>query len=93
MRLTQVRPCDGQCCRESPRFPDGHGDCIYHMEQGCAVMFGEATLPDEPSVIFPEKSAAHVFEETCMNWPHNTPLGPGYTGTGGCCWQWIVDGN
>lgn len=93
-QLVQVRSCDGQCCRESPRFPTEDGsDCIYHVDNGCDVMRGVATIPNTQSLIFPEKTAQQVYEDTCLNWPQNTPLSAGYTGTGGCCWQWIDDGN
>lgn len=48
-------------------------------------------VPNEMSVIFPDRTAADVFEETCVNWPHNTET-PRLGKTGNCCWQWI-DGN
>ena len=91
MRLVKVRECDGQCCKEGPRFPNAdHTDCIYHDgkdERGCALMRGEASVPDEPSVIFPNRTALEVYKETCRDWPHNRPG----RGTGGCCWQWVAD--
>lgn len=83
-RLRRVRPCDGQCCKESPRFPNvDKTDCVYH-DNGCALMRGEAEVPDGESYILPGRTAREVYEETCMNWPHNLPDRP----TGGCCWQW-----
>ena len=47
----------------------------------------DVPMPNEMSVIFPDRSAKEVFEETCLNWPHNS-----HRDTGDCCWQW-VDGD
>ena len=89
--LVRIRKCDGACCRESPRFPNADkSDCRYHDEEGCQLMRG-TPVPNEMSVIFPDRTAADVFEETCVNWPHNTET-PRLGKTGNCCWQWI-DGN
>ncbi len=87
MRLAQVRECDGQCCKEGPRFPnEDRSGCIYRNDGGCRLMRGEA-VPDEASQIFPGRTAADVFQETCVEWPHNSE--PRLGKTGGCCWQWI----
>ncbi len=88
--LKQVRPCDGQCCKESPRFPTRSGkDCIYRTSKtsgkddiarggaafGCALMRGVSMLdPEEMSVIFPSEKAQAVFERTCVQWPQNTKI-------------------
>ena len=90
MKLVRTRPCNGQCCRDSPRFPNASGsDCLFHLNGGCDLMRGEP-VPNEASVIFPDRSAASVFKETCMDWPHNTKE-PRLGKTGGCCWQWVND--
>ena len=95
VRLVQVRECDGKCCEEKPRWPNAdHSHCIYwSLTQaeidGCALMRGEAEVPDE-SPIWPERSGTEVYQETCVEWPHNTREG---RDTGGCCWQWIDDGD
>ncbi len=94
--LEQVRRCDGACCKESPRFPNEAGDdCRFHSPgagpdtRGCVLMTGGAEIPDEPSKIFPMRSARRVFQETCVGWPQNTPVDERRLGkTGGCCWQW-----
>ncbi len=53
-------------------------------------------MPDEKSVIFVDKTAAEVFKSTCVDWPQNSlPVerADGKIGkTGGCCWQWVDDG-
>ncbi len=94
MRLVQVRECDGMCCKESPRFPvqNGNGLTCRFYKHGCELMRG-VPVPDEPSAIFPHRSAKEVFNDTCIGWPQNMPLSKSYTGTGGCCWQWVTDGH
>ena len=98
MRLVQVRDCDGECCRESPRFPNAdHSDCIYHdksagKEQGgCALMRGDAPIPSEGSVPLGDLTTEEVYQKTCVEWPQqNSEAKVG--DTGGCCLQWIDDG-
>lgn len=84
-----MRPCDGACCVESPRFPNrDETDCIYH-DDGCALMRG-AAIPDGKCPVI-DLSAGDAFRETCLNWPQNSE--PGLGATGACCWQWVDDGN
>lgn len=86
LQLKQVRPCDGECCKESPRWPNkDHSDCIYHINNGCALMKKDIEVPDEESIIFPGQSAKRVFELTCIDWPQNMPGRK----TANCCWQWV----
>lgn len=93
MKLVQVRPCDGKCCEESPRFPDRRykkkKKCRYFKLEGphhCQIQSGKRKCPSGESPVWPGRSAKEVFQETCVEWPHNSPEG---RGTGGCCWQWI----
>jgi hypothetical protein len=89
MKLIQIRSCDGKCCKESPRFPNSaHSDCIFHDEKGCKIMRGEAEALEEASPVLPSMTAKEAFNQTCVNWPQNSPEG---RGTGGCCWQWVED--
>ncbi len=53
-------------------------------------MTGEKAVPAKRSPTNLAASGKDWFEETCVNWPHNSPQG---RGTGGCCWQWVDDGN
>ncbi len=108
LQLIQVRDCDGQCCREGPRFPNKDGsDCIYRTagsgkddtrlaQSGCKLMSGEEPVPDGPSVIFVKQTVAKVFQDTCVDWPQNTQPMKRTDGTigstAGCCWQWRDDG-
>lgn len=91
--LVQVRPCDGKCCEESPRWPNADNtDCIYRKVDGketfgCMLMTGEASMLEDESPTNPDQSAEKTFQETCVDWPQNSSRG-----TGGCCWQW-VDGD
>ena len=97
MRLERVRPCDQACCREGPRFPtdDKRTDCTYRDgvgDRGCALMRGDQLVPAEESKIFEGRTADEVYQETCVNWPQNTPEKDRHaTKTGGCCWQWVDD--
>ncbi len=92
MRLAQVRPCDGACCKESPRWPNEDGsDCIYHGGSGdlttrCSIQKGDSLVPEEESPAWPGKLASEVYQETCVDWPQNSPKG---RSTAGCCWQWV----
>lgn len=75
----RTRECDGQCCKESPRFPNAEKtDCIYHDENGCQLQRDLSLIPEgyEDRVI-----------QTCKQWPQNSPVG---RSTGGCCWQWVM---
>ena len=86
--LVQVRECDAQCCRESPRFPNrDHSDCIYHDEQGCALQRDISLIPDIQCPALPEMTAFDAVVLTCMGWPQNSK--PVVGETGGCCWQWV----
>lgn len=95
MQLVQVRTCDGQCCREAPRFPNAEKtDCIYHdrvqgkENDGCMLMRGAAPIPTEGGVEYKGLSTEEVYEETCVLWPQkNSEPEPG--DTGGCCWQLV----
>lgn len=87
-RLVQVRECDGQCCKESPRWPDAEGSCRFLIDGQCAVMAGNLSVPDDPSPAWPDRHPLWVFNETCRAWPHNSKEG---RDTGGCCWQWVDD--
>ena len=90
MRLERVRPCDGECCKESPRWPNADGtNCIYRDADGCTIQAGTALVPIEVSPAQPEKSSQQCFEDTCLNWPANSR--PSLGKTGGCCWQWVDD--
>ena len=91
MRLKKVRNCDGSCCKESPRWPNVDGVCKYQAVNGdCMIMSGDAELDDERSPCMPKKDPQAVFQETCLEWPHNSkPERP----TNNSCWQWIEDGN
>lgn len=93
MKLVQVRACDGECCKESPRFPNAeHSDCIYHdttggkEAAGCALMRGDETISDAACVSISSLSPDDVFNQTCELWPANTSAGDDL---GGCCWQWV----
>ncbi len=106
LRLVQVRTCDGECCMESPRFPTpDHKDCIYHNpgmlgkeNAGCQLMADPAMEPDESKKmddkLFENMTAEDLFQLTCVEWPQNTPLKDQSIGkTGGCCMQWVKDGD
>lgn len=93
MKLVQVRDCDGACCRESPRFPNEDGsDCIYRdrrckdIKKGCKLMQNPNLIPDGPCPVIPTMTAKEALQETCIDWPHNSPVG---RKTGKCCWQWV----
>lgn len=95
MRLIQVRPCDGVCCVESPRFPNSdHTDCIYHDAEngkdggGCALMRDPSLIPEGDCPVIPGVSAAEAFEQTCVKWPQENSV-PEIGDTGGCCLQWV----
>lgn len=99
MQLVQGRECDGACCKESPRFPNAdHSDCIYHDTKngkenaGCALMRGDAELPSDGCVNFKDLSIEGVFNQTCVLWPQQNSIAE-RSDTGGCCWQWVDDGN
>jgi hypothetical protein len=101
MRLVQTRACDGQCCRESPRFPTPDGlDCEFR-NAGVGKEFGGCQIQENvtlrggvqgiDSIVMPGRDALVVFIETCIEWPQNTPQEKQRIGdTGGCCWQWEV---
>ena len=95
LELIQVRKCDGQCCRESPRFPNAdHSDCIYHdgkdKTKGCALQRDPSLIPKGKCPVI-DMTAVQALQETCINWPQNSDRNIGETG--GCCFQWIEDGN
>ena len=106
LKLVQVRDCDGRCCVENPRFPNGdHSDCIYHIpgtlgkeNAGCQLMLDKSLVIDESKKMkdkmFDGWTSRKLFEETCEKWPQNTPLNKQFIdATGGCCWKWVNDGN
>lgn len=92
--LVQVRICDQACCRENPRFPindNDWSDCQYRDgtgDRGCALMRGDALVPDEESKIFEGKTAEEVYQDTCVNWPQENSLRR-LGETGACCWKWV----
>ncbi len=47
-------------------------------------------IPNEMSIIFPDRTAADVFDKTCVGFPHNTKPGRDLDN---CCWRWINDGD
>ena len=86
MKLVRTRPCDGACCKHSPRWPNEDGsDCIFHDEQGCQIMRGEAEIPEKCDVL-PHMTGSDAFIFSCLQWPHNAEARLGKTGK--CCWQW-----
>jgi hypothetical protein len=95
IQLKQVRKCDGQCCIESPRFPNkDHSDCIYRdaskPERGCKLQADPSLLPEGNCPVLPKMSAREAFEMTCLRWPQETAeakLGE----TENCCWQWVTE--
>lgn len=94
LSLVQVRECDGECCKESPRFPNlDHSDCIYHssgdLVKGCKLMQGIEKVPDGQCPVLKRLTAQEAFDKTCDNWPHNTKPGKD---TGDCCWRWVDNG-
>lgn len=90
--LVRVRDCDGQCCKESPRWPTADGkSCVYlNADNRCELQLDLSIIPDESSShAFPNKGTKEVFMETCLEWPHNSY--PMIGKTGECCWQWVED--
>ena len=86
--LQQVRECDGECCRESPRFPVEGKSCEFLEDGKCRIKAGKAKVPKGESPVWPGRSASDVYQETCVDWPQNSREGHD---TGGCCWQWVED--
>lgn len=86
MRLVKVRECDGACCRESPRWPNGNGDCRFHDKDGCQLMRG-GEIPETQDTL-PHLTGIDCFILTCRQWPHNSEARLGKTGE--CCWQWLT---
>ena len=87
--LKQVRECDGQCCKDSPRFPiviDGTRTCKFLDIQAnglhCSIQRGTAKVPSGMSVPLPHLTNQEAFQLTCIDWPTNR-IG---RNTGGCCW-------
>lgn len=89
MKLVQVRECDGECCRESPRFPnEDHSDCLYHDEGGCMLMRNIGLVPDGLCPVYPRLTAMDALILHCFQWPQigcDAKLGE----TANCCWQWV----
>lgn len=56
------------------------------------LMTGEATVPEEAEVNYKGLDGQGVFDETCVKWPQENSK-PVANDTGGCCWQWVDDGN
>ena len=91
VKLKQIRECDGQCCEEKPRWPTADGKSCQYLEDGkCLIKSGDAPVPAESSPTWPDRDPKEVFTETCLNWPQNSPEG---RDVGGCCFQWVDDGN
>lgn len=84
MRLVRTRPCDGDCCREVPIFPE-NGKCKYFSEERlpsgghCRVMNDMTVLQDDE---------VDKFIGSCKRFPQLYRAG---RGTGKCCLQWIDD--
>jgi hypothetical protein len=89
MQLVQVRECDGKCCEEKPRWPRGNS-CRFLLNGKCMIKAGKAEVPSDPSPAYPDRDPQEVFDETCDKWPQNSHEGKD---TGGCCWQWVSDGD
>lgn len=87
-KLKQIKPCDGSCCRASPRFPNEDGVCEMQGPNGCLVKEGYA-LPKGNCPVLPHMTAEAAYKFSCEDWPHNTKVG---RKTGDCCWQWIENG-
>ena len=92
LTLVKMRPCDGACCKESPRWPNEDGtDCIYHDIGGCKIKRGQAEIPKGDCPVI-DMSAEKAFEMWCVEWPQKHSekrLGE----TANCCWQWVENGN
>ncbi len=96
MNLVQVRECDGECCRDSPRWPNAdHSDCIYHdgvdKTKGCALQRDSSLIPKGNCPAIERLTAKEALQETCIDWPKNSS--PRLGSTENCCWQWVEDGN
>ena len=88
--LKRVRPCDGECCRESPQFPNAErSDCVFRDADGCRIMRGDTDMPDGDCPANPGMTAADALIAHCRQWPHNSRPRDG--GTGGCCFQWVTE--
>ena len=87
--LVQVRACDGECCREKPRWPK-RGTCEFLKNGKCQIMEGRKSVPVSDSPAWPGRDSNEVYQETCVDFPQNTHEGRDLMG---CCWQWIDDGN
>jgi len=88
MRLVRTRECDGQCCKEHPRFPTDDGkDCVYLKDRRCTLWNNPSLIPDGDCPVWREHTAVDAFILSCKQWPHNAK--PDKGGTQGCCWQWV----
>ena len=86
--LLRVRPCDGACCKQSPRWPtkdaEGNKTCKFlSSEKKCLIKLGQAKIPKKCPAM-PHLSGKAAFEVSCKKWPQNMPG----RGTGDCCLQW-----
>jgi len=90
-KLVRTRECDGQCCRESPRFPNAdHTDCVYHIDNGCDIKRGVSQVPEGMSPVRPHLTAQEEFDDTCEGWPQNCPPHKQTPKNNmGCCLQWV----
>jgi hypothetical protein len=76
-------------CLANTRWPTVDGlSCQYLKDGKCLIKTGEQPIPTKASPTWPNKSSHEVFQETCVDWPQNSPEG---RDTGGCCWQWVED--
>lgn len=96
LKLVKVRECDSACCRESPRFPNAdHSDCIYNdgedKTKGCSLQRDPSLIPRGSCPAIPRMTAKEAVQETCIDWPQNSPQRLGSTSE--CCWQWVEDVN
>jgi len=87
MKLVRIRECDGQCCKDTPRFPNkDKTDCVYHIDNGCDLMRDSSLVPDTNSVARPNMTGIDDFISVCKQWPQ---FYPSTRKTGNCCLQWV----
>lgn len=104
MKLVQVRPCDGQCCKDKPQYPTADGtDCIHRtggrLDLACALI-DESTrlgrIGDCPT--HPDKDPVDALNEQCILWPGDilttfpdNELSFYQEKCGNCCLQYVED--
>jgi hypothetical protein len=86
--LQQVRPCDGECCKESPRFPVDEskkgrerGGCIYFDDTKDVSVSGGGRfckLMDDPDLqkdLGKNPDSKHVDRMSELEWFNQTCVG------------------